>query len=80
MLRSKVPSRGINAHGVIVRIADNDIAIAIDAQAAGPAVTKIGRGPGDAEEFAVAIERLNAGGPIDDVEMVVRARWRWRTA
>ena len=61
-----------------MRIAHDHIALAtwigrrIDAQAAGPAVAVIGRVPGDAEVFAVAIERLDAGRHIDNVEPIIR--------
>src|SRR6516162_3852083 len=56
-----------------MRIADDHVASCIDAQAAGPAVAVVGGGPGDVEVFAVAVEDLDARGPIDDVEAVIGA-------
>ena len=62
---------GIDAQAVVVRIADEQVAVAVDAEAAGPAVAVVGRGPGRAEVMAVAVEDLDAGGEIDDVEAVL---------
>ena len=63
--------RAIDAEAVVVRIADDQVAVAVDAEAAGPAVAVVGRGPGGAEVLAVAVEDLDAGGEIDDVEAIL---------
>src|SRR4029079_19317877 len=63
--------RRVDAQAVVVRVADEEVAVAVDAQAAGPAVAVVGRGPARPEEAAVAVERLDAGGEIDDVEPVL---------
>src|SRR5215207_9751658 len=54
-----------------MRIADDEVAFMIDAQARGAAVAIIGRRPGYIEKLAVAVERLNARRPIDEVESIL---------
>src|SRR5207253_10442732 len=54
-----------------MRIADEQVAVAVDAQAAGPAVAVVGRRPRSFEVIAVRVEDLNARGPIDDVDAVI---------
>ena len=58
-----------------MRVGDDEVAVVVDAEAAGPALAVVGRGPGQAEVLAVEVVDLDAGGEIDDVEAVVR-RWR----
>jgi hypothetical protein len=53
-----------------VRVAEEEVAVPVDAQAAGPTVAVIGRGPAGAEELAVPVEHLDARREIDDVEAV----------
>src|SRR5437773_8357917 len=55
-----------------MRIANENVAVAVDAQAAGPTIAVVGRGPAGAEEMAVAVEHLNASGEIDNVEAILR--------
>src|SRR5262249_37946742 len=62
---------GINAKTVVVGIADDEVAVVIDAQSAGAAVAVVGSGPGVAEVFAVAVVNLDAGGVIDDVQAIL---------
>src|SRR5262249_27545387 len=62
---------GIDAQAVVVRIADQEVAVAVDAEAAGPAVAVIGGGPGGAEVAAVAVVDLDGGGETDDIEVVI---------
>ena len=59
-----------------MRVADDQVAVAVDAQAARPAVAEVGRGPRDAEVLAVEVERLDAGGEVHDPEPVAGGRWR----
>src|SRR5262249_47611839 len=54
----------VDAEAVVVRIADDQVTVAVDAQPAGPAVTVIGRRPGRAEVTAVTVVDLDAGGEI----------------
>ena len=63
--------RRIDAEAVIMRIADDEIVVDVHAQAAGPAIAIIGRGPGGAEIVAVAVVNLDARGEIDDVKVVL---------
>src|SRR5262249_29091687 len=67
----KLAFRGINPQAGIMRIADEKIAILVDAQSAGPAIAIIGRGPHMVQEMAVAVEHLDARGPIDEIESVL---------
>ena len=62
----------VNAKAVIVRIADDQVAVAVDAEAAGPAIAIVRRRPGGAEVMAVAVVDLNARGEIDNVEAIPR--------
>src|SRR5262249_15246076 len=57
---------------VIMRIADDQVAVPVDAEPAGAAVAVIRRGPSWAEVLAVAIEDLDASGKIDDEKPVLR--------
>src|SRR5262245_48016213 len=52
-------------------VADDQVAVVGHAQAAGPAVAVVGRGPGGAEVLAVAVIDLDAGGEIDDEQSVL---------
>src|SRR5262249_51372461 len=61
----------VDAEAVVVRIADEEVAVAGDAQAAGPAVAVVRRLPGGAEVLAVAVVDLDAGGEVHDVEAVL---------
>src|SRR5689334_13417777 len=56
---------------MIVRIADEKIAVTRDAEAARPAVAEVRRGPGAVEVFAVAVEDLDACRPVHDVDTVL---------
>src|SRR5262249_47077675 len=58
--------RRIDAQARIMGIADQEIAVPVDAQPAGPAIAVIGCGPDMVQEIAVAIENLNARCPIDE--------------
>src|SRR5262249_31818900 len=60
----------VDAQAVIVRIANDEVAVAVDAQPAGPAVAVVGCLPAR-KVVAVTVEHLNAGGEIDDVEPVL---------
>src|SRR5205085_9266298 len=51
----------VDADAVVVRIAEEEVAVAVDAEAAGPAVAVVGRVPSLAEVLAVAVVDLNAG-------------------
>src|SRR4249920_3252494 len=53
-----------------MRIGDDQVALAIDRHAGGPAVLVIWRLPGT-DEIAVAIEHLNSGGHIDNVKTIL---------
>src|SRR5262249_25382895 len=68
----QLPFGRINAQAVIMGVADEQVAIAVDAQPAGPAVAIIGSRPGVTQVFAVAIIRLNACGPVDQVMVILR--------
>src|SRR5262249_60658921 len=59
---------GVDAEAVIVRVADDQVAVAVDAQPAGPPLAVVGRRPGGAEVVAVGVVDLDAGGEVDDVE------------
>src|SRR5262249_19853399 len=63
--------RRIDAERVIVGIADNEVIVGVDAQAAGPAVAVIRRGPGWAEVLAVAVIDLDAGREINDIKTIL---------
>src|SRR5262249_15685084 len=60
-LRSVV---AVDAEAVVVRIADDQVAVAVQAQAAGPALAVVGGGEGDAFVLAVEVVGLDAGGEI----------------
>ena len=62
----------VDSPAVVMRIADEQIAVAVDAQAAGPAVAIVGGCPAQVQEMAVAVEGLDAGREVDNVEMIVR--------
>ncbi len=53
-----------------MRVGDHQVAVAIEAQAGRLAVGVVGRGP-LAEEGAVGLEDLDAGGLVDDEELFV---------
>ena len=53
-----------------MRVGHHQVAVAIEAQAGRLAVGVVGRGP-TAEERAVGLEDLDAGGLVDDVELLV---------
>ena len=53
-----------------MRVGDHEVAVAIEAQAGRLAVGVVGRGP-TAEERAVGLEDLDAGGLVDDIEQAV---------
>ena len=55
---------------MVMRVTDEQVAVAVDAEPAGPALAIIGCGPGRAEIHSVAIVDLDAGGEVHDVEMV----------
>lgn len=56
---------------MIMRIADQEVAIAIDAQAAGPTIAVVRRRPTDVEIIPVTIVALDPRRKIDDIEVVV---------
>src|SRR5262249_15161106 len=58
----------VQAEAVVVRITHDEVVIAVDTQAAGPAVAVVGRGPRVAKVVAVAIVDLDAGGVIDNIQ------------
>ena len=60
----------IDQHLEVMRVGHQEVAVAIEAQAGRLAVGVVGRGP-TAEERAVGREDLDAGGLVDDVELVV---------
>src|SRR5260370_1117931 len=61
----------VDAEAVVVRIGHDQIAVAVDAQATGPAIAVIGRGPSRPDVFAGEIEPLNPGAVIDDEKPIV---------
>ena len=54
-----------------MRVADDEVAVAREAETARPAVAEVRRAERDAEVIAVEVERLDAGGEIDDPQPVV---------
>src|SRR5262249_11313416 len=58
--------RRIDTQATVGRIADGHVAVAVDAEAAGPALTESGRRPRNALIVAVAVVDLDAGREIDD--------------
>src|SRR5439155_70449 len=61
----------VDAEAVVVRIADNEVAVAVDAQPARPAVAVVRRFPAVLQIMAVAVEDLNAGREVNEIEMIV---------
>ena len=61
-----------NPQAIVMRIADQQIIVAVDAQSAGPAVVVVGRRPGRPEVVAVPVVDLDACGVVDDKEAVFR--------
>jgi hypothetical protein len=55
---------------MIVRIADDDVVIVVNAQPAGPAIAIVRRRPGMTQKLAVPVKGLDAGSPIDKVQPV----------
>src|SRR5262249_38988357 len=60
----------VKSEAVIVRVGDNEVAFAVQPQAAGPALAVVGHREGDAQVLAVQVERLHARGEIDDPKAV----------
>ena len=63
--------RFIDADAGIVRVADDQVAVFGDAQAARPAVAKIRSRERRADVIAIEVIRLNAGGEVDDPETII---------
>ena len=61
----------IDQHAEVVRVGDQHVALAVDAQAGRPAVLVHRRLPA-ADELAVGREDLDAGRHVDDVEQIAR--------
>src|SRR5262245_12417894 len=62
---------GVNPQAVVMRVAHQQVAFAIDAQTAGPAIAIIRRRPGRAEVTAIAIVDLKPGREIDEVQPII---------
>src|SRR5262249_1532091 len=60
----------VEADAVVVRVADDEVAVAVDGEVAGAAVAVVGRCPGRADVLAIEVEDLHAGGVVNDVEPV----------
>src|SRR5262249_26576431 len=60
----------IDAQAVVVRIADDQVAVAVDAETRRPADAEVGRRPGRADVVAIEVEDLDACRVIDDVEPI----------
>ena len=56
---------------MIVRIAHQKIAVAIDAQSAGAAVAIVGSRPRSAQKVPISIKHLDAGRKVDNVNPVL---------
>src|SRR5437870_2563375 len=56
---------------MIMGIADDQMAVAIDAEPARPAIAEIGRRPGRAEIMTIGVVHLNPRGKVHNVEMIV---------
>src|SRR5262249_35416490 len=61
----------VDAQAVVVRVRDEEVAVAVDTEAAGPALAVVGGRPGGPQVLAIAVVDLDAGGEIDDVEAVL---------
>ena len=69
-LAEQLALRRVDEQAVVVRVGDEQVAVAVDAEARGPALFVDRRLP-VAEVIAVGVEDLDAGGHIDDVELVL---------
>src|SRR5437016_4062766 len=56
---------------MVMRIADDEIVVAADAQAAGPAIAIVRRGPRRSDIIAVAVVDLNPRGEVDNIKAIV---------
>src|SRR5437870_13677115 len=54
-----------------MRIAHQQVAVAVDAQSAGPAVAVVRSRPGSPEKIPISIKHLNARGKVDDVDSIL---------
>src|SRR5205823_5310376 len=65
------PVRLVDAHARVVGVADDQLAVAGDAQAARPAVAEVGGGERRADVVAVQVVGLDAGGEVHNPKAVV---------
>src|SRR6266852_8292156 len=61
----------INPQAMIVRIADQEIAVTVDTQSTGPAVAIIGSRPRSAQKVPISVKHLDAGRKVDNVNPIL---------